>query len=89
MNRLLVSKCPQCGAELIPAFAGMIWSGIVPIIVLETCGPAKPADISMNIQSILVRAGIGPIISLIPQQIRDGRCHSSGDRSRSHKFSFS
>jgi hypothetical protein len=26
MNRVLISKCPQCGAELIPAFAGMIWS---------------------------------------------------------------
>jgi ribosomal protein L37AE/L43A len=26
MNRLLVSKCPQCGAELFPAFADMIWS---------------------------------------------------------------
>jgi ribosomal protein L37AE/L43A len=26
MNRLFVSKCPQCSAGLIPAFAGMIWS---------------------------------------------------------------
>ena len=26
MNRLLVSKCPQCGAELFPAFADMTWS---------------------------------------------------------------
>jgi ribosomal protein L37AE/L43A len=26
MKKLLISKCPQCGAELIPAFADMIWS---------------------------------------------------------------
>jgi hypothetical protein len=41
--------------------------------VLETYGPAKPANISLNIRSIFARAGIGPIIALIPKQLGDGR----------------
>jgi hypothetical protein len=42
--------------------------------VRETCGPAKPADISLNIQCIFVRAGVGgPVTALIPKQLGDGR----------------
>jgi hypothetical protein len=84
MNRLLVSKCPQCGAELFPAFADMIWSEHRSDHCARNVWSCEPADISPNIQSIFVRAGIGPVIALIPKQIGDGRCHSSGDRSRSH-----
>ena len=40
---------------------------IVPIILFGTCGPAKPADIGPNIQSIFVRAGIGSIPAFIPK----------------------
>ena len=42
--------------------------------MFETCGPAKPADISLNIRSIFVRAGVGdPIIFFIPKQLSDVR----------------
>jgi hypothetical protein len=66
------------------------WSGlsIVPIIAFETCGPAKAADISLNIRSIFVRAGVGkPIIFLIPKHFSDVRRNSSRDRSRSTQAS--
>jgi hypothetical protein len=57
--------------------------------VFETCGPAKPADISLNIRSIFVRAGVGePIIALIPKQLGDGRCNSSFPRRYSYKAAW-
>jgi hypothetical protein len=59
----------QSSFPLSRALAGL---SIVPIIVLETFGAAKPADISLNIRSIFVRAEIGHVIALVPKQLGDG-----------------
>ena len=47
--------------------------------MFETCGPAKPADISLNIWSIFVRARVGePIVFLIPKHLSDVRHNRAG-----------
>jgi hypothetical protein len=56
---------------------------IVPIVVFETCGPAKLADISLNTRCIFVRARVGgPTIGLIPKRFRDERRRARSQRKR-------
>ena len=78
MNRILLSKCPQCGAELIPAFAGMIWSehrsdhSIRNVWSCEACGYQSEHTVYFLFADpswVLFRSNLA----------------MSGDRSRSHK----
>ena len=70
MNRILLSKCPQCGAELIPAFAGMIWSehrsdhSVRNVWSCEACGYQSEHKVYFCSRAVM---------GLIPKQFSDER----------------
>jgi hypothetical protein len=47
VNRVLVSECAFCGADMIAPE----WSEHVSDLVFGTCGSAKPADVRLKMRS--------------------------------------